>query len=254
MNFLMTDVAGLTLPAPVASINALDAIEVNAIHRTQIYNQSGKLSFEGFVPSDFQISLQTEWGPMFPSMSASEIAAQITGKSLGRIETIAQAFGGSTKAQALSAQAWQGPAYLQISLPIQIDAYTDTRKEIIDRLIAISKFTTPSESGLGMLVAPGPIPAQAISGNILGLFSSGAETYLESVSEDNIFYCRVGKFFQMHPCVVTSVVAAFNGQPEDGTGNPMSVEFNIELTSYFAVTHNDIIAWFAGGFGNAEGT
>ncbi|MGL5013337.1 MAG: hypothetical protein ACRC6V_03480 [Bacteroidales bacterium] len=250
----MTDVAGLTLPAPVASINALDAIEVDAIHRTQIFNQEGSLSFEGFVPGDFQISLQTEWGPMFPSMSASELAAQITGNPLGKIETIAQAFGGSTKAQALSAQAWQGPAYLQISLPIQIDAYADTRKEIIDRLIAISKFTTPRESNLGMLVAPGPVPAEAVAGNILGLFSAGSKTYLESISEESIIYCRVGKFFQMHPCVVTSVVAAFNGQPEDVTSNPMSVEFNIELTSYFAVTQNDIVAWFSGGFGNAEGT
>lgn len=253
MNFLVDNVTGLTLPTAVSSLlSATDLIQVNDIHKTKIYTESG-LSFEGYVPSDFQISLQTEWGPIFPSMSASELAAQVTGQPLGGIEAIAQAFGGSTKSRALSAQAWQGPAYLQISLPIQIDAYSDTKVEIINRLINISKFTTPTESDLGMLIAPGPVPALAVLGELAAGIGSEAsfKSITDNITKDQRIYCRVGKFFQMDPCVVTSVVAAFNGQPEDGTGNPMSVEFNIEISSYFAVVHSDIERWFKGGFGNA---
>lgn len=255
MNFLVKAVDGLTFPAPTMRASSKsELLHVNSIHKTWIYNQSQKLKFQGYVPADFQITLQSEWGPLFPTMSASELAGQAFNSDLGRIETIAKAAGASTKTRFLSAQAWQGPAYLQLSLPIQINAYVDTKKEVIDKLVQVSKFATPTVADTGMMVAPGPAPLAAIGVEAASLLSlNGLQAQLSKIDEDQMIYVQIGRFFRMTPCIVTNVTAAFSGQPEDVTGNPMGIDLNLELSSYYAVTHEDLLKWFAGGFGNPTG-
>ena len=241
-NYLMFDVPG-TLP----DINAgarrdkWDMVQVDSIHRTHIFNRSGTIAFQGFVPTDFQISLQSPWTPMLQSGSLAELAG------LDKLEAFSKKFGASTRTRALSAQMWQDPAYLNISLPIQITAYSDTKAEIIDKLITLAKFVSPSISPQGVLIAPGPVPmAEAIAKALQDMAGSGEGT--ASINDDQTIVCQVGRFFRMEPCVVTNVIAAFDGQPEHLTGNPLSVDFNLELTSYYAVTQEDIMEWFKGDF------
>ena len=236
-----------------------DLIQVDSIHRTHIYNQSGSLHFQGYIPTDFQINLTSNWGPIFPSMSIAELTMPGVG---GTVERVLAAAGASSKTRSLSAQLWEGPAYLEISLPIQINAYADTKAEIIDKLVAISNFVAPRVGAAGALIAPGPVPALDIAkelGNTAdGIVDTGAfgdkvseqfNKFTGDISEEQTIICQVGRFFRMTPCIVTHVVAAFNGQPEDGTSNPMAVDFNLELRSYYAVTQEDIRAWFKGNFG-----
>lgn len=255
MNFLVKSVDGLTFPPPtLRATSKSQLLNVNAIHKTWIYNQSQKLKFQGYVPADFQITLQSEWGPLFPTMSAAELAGQWTNTGLGMIETIAKAAGASTKTRFLSAQAWQGPAYLQLSLPIQINAYVDTKKEVIDKLVEVSRFATPTVTDMGIMVAPGPSPLAALGVEGASMLSlDGLQAQLGTINEDQMIYVQIGRFFRMTPCVVTSVTSAFAGQPEDGTGNPMGIDLNLELSSYYAVTHEDLSKWFAGNFGNPTG-
>lgn len=248
-NYLMFDVPG-TLP----DINAgarrdkWDMVQVDAIHRTHIFNRSGTIAFQGFVPTDFQISLQSPWSPMLQSGSIAELASSLTGKpGFAALEGAIKKFGASTRTRALSAQMWQEPAYLNISLPIQITAYSDTKTEIIDKLITLAKFVSPSISPQGMLIAPGPVPmAEAVAKALQDMAGRGDGT--SSINDDQSIVCQVGRFFRMEPCVITNVIAAFDGQPEHLTGNPLSVDFNLELTSYYAVTQEDIMEWFKGDF------
>ncbi len=240
-NYLMTNVSGLTLQSPRAAGSEL--ITVNPIHKTYIYNQTGTLAFQGYVPADFQVTLQSQWGPIFPTMSVTEaVAGSGAGADIERFAAIA---GASSKMKALSAQLWEGPAYLQLSLPIHIVAMRDTKKEVIDRLVQISNFVAPGLGDSGVLVPPGPVPAAEMFNSLAGASIP--------IAEEQIIICQVGKFFRMTPCVVTSVVAAFSGQPEDGSGNPMAVDINVELTSYYAVTRDDLQSWFKGGFGAPGG-
>lgn len=227
-------------------------IEVDPIYRTVIRNRSGTLNFSGYVPTDFQIAMSSGWQPLF-SGSMADLAGQtglIKQSSADLFSGAASLLGASSRVKAATAQAWTEPAYLQISLPIEIHAYSDTKEEVINQLIRMSKFVTPNEKGnfdgtvkFGALQPPGPAAGVAI-------LDSVADGSNFSIDDEFEIICQVGKFFRMTPCIVTNVVAALDGQMEDESGNPMGVDFNLELTSYFAVTQQDIEKWFAGGFGN----
>lgn len=255
-NYLIRDA---TLPGVNGIVHNKPAIrkgiEVDPIYRTTIRNRSGTMSFSGYIPTDFQIAMSSGWTPLF-SGSMADLAGQaglIKEGAAAAIGAAGQLAGASSRIKTMTGQAWTEPAYLQISLPIEIHAYEDTKEEIINQLIRISKLVTPKEVGggevggvsvkLGALQPPGP--AAAVS--ILQELSGGANLTIDDEFE---IICQVGKFFRMTPCVVTNVVAALNGQMEDESGNPMGVDFNLELTSYFAVTQQDIEKWFAGNFGN----
>lgn len=236
MNYLKRNVSGITVPA--ASPQQSSGIHVDAIHKTHIYNQSGTLSFQGYVPADFQITLQSQWGPMFPTMSVAETVA---GQQGAMLERAAGAAGASSKMKVLSAQMWEGPAYLELSLPIHLIALRSTKDEVIKKLQDISLFVTPGIEPSGVLVPPGPVPLGEIASQM------GVDI---NINEDQLIVCQLGKWFRMTPCIVTSVTAAVSSQPEHETGNPMTIDLNVELRSYFAVTKDDIRAWLKGGFGS----
>lgn len=252
MNYLMLDTGNLpgiknidpTKPA------TKKGIVVNDIYKTVIRNKTGTLSFSGYVPTDFQIALSSGWTPLYTG-SLADFAAQgnvISGALAGGINTAASLAGGSARIKAMTAQAWTEPAYLQLSLPIQVHAYSDTQKEVIDQMVRMSKLVTPSEKGqgagvnLGALSPPGPAAATSM------LQSIGDTNF--TIDDEFEFVVQIGKFFRMSPCIITNVVSAFDGQLEDVTGRPMGVEFNVEISSYFAVTQQDIEKWLAGNFGN----
>jgi hypothetical protein len=235
-------------PAVVKGIN------VNPIYRTSIRNRTGTLAFNGYVPTDFQIALSSGWAPIYSGTFADFMAQSgaVSGGVASGTNALAGLAGGSTRIKAMTAQSWTEPAYLQLSLPIQVHAYSDTNKEVIQQMIKISRLTTPSEKGnaadtginvnLGALSPPGP----AAASSMLQEFGNSNFT----IDDEFEFICQIGKFFRMSPCIITNVVGAFDGQLEDQTGNPLGVEFNIEVSSYFAVTQQDIQKWFAGNFGN----
>jgi hypothetical protein len=261
MSYLLMDLpANVTLPNPAAGKRVgTELVSVNPIHHSYIYTLSNSLSFTGYVPGNFQISLSAAWGPVFPSMSLAELssAAGVGGGAL--TERVAAAAGASTKLRALSALLWEGPAYLQLSLPIQINAYDNTKTEIIDKLTAMADFITPTLSTGGVMIPPGPIPAQKIieGFNVGSAGAQNAEDLANMTSvlnEEQTIVVQLGKFFRMYPCVVTNVVMGFEGQPEHETSNPLSVDFQLELQSYYAVSRDDIRAWLRGGFGIPAGT
>lgn len=252
MNYLMLDTGNLpgvknidpTKPA------TKKGIVVNDIYKTVIRNKTGTLSFSGYVPTDFQIALSSGWTPLYTG-SLADLAGQtglVSAATAAAANLAGQLAGGSARIKALTAQAWTEPAYLQLSLPIQVHAYSDTQKEVIDQMVRMSKLVTPAEKGqgagvnLGALAPPGPAAAMAM------IQSIGDTNF--TIDDEYEFVVQIGKFFRMTPCVITNVVSAFDGQLEDVTGRPMGVEFNVEISSYFAVTQQDIERWLAGNFGN----
>lgn len=256
MNYLIMDkgdlpaVRGIDPTKPAVK----KGIHVDDIYKTVIRNKTGTLSFSGYVPTDFQIALSSGWTPIF-SGSFADFLGQTgaVSQSLTNIaNTSASLAGGSARVKVMTAQSWTEPAYLQLSLPIQVHAYSDTQKEVIDQMIRIGKLVTPSEKGnaedtgvavnLGALSPPGPAAAASM------LQSLGDTNF--TIDDEFEFICQIGKFFRMSPCIVTNVVAAFDGQLEDQTGRPLGVEFNIEVSSYFAVTQQDLAKWLGGNFGN----
>lgn len=263
-NYLMPADGG-TPTAVGATRTREDIMTVDNMYRVRIYNKSGTIKFSGFVPPDFAFDLSSSWTAPFADTSIADVAGNIGGAlggvggkigaagdfvaaNAGRADKALKFAGASSMHKLASARVWGGPSYMSLNLPIFVDAYSDTRSEVVETTVSLLSLCAPSEVG-GLLVPPGPSPLKSVSMETLTLAASGggadaANAALGNILEDNeAFFVDIGNFFSMSPCVVDSVSANFDNVWEDGTGNPISVDFILQVSSYFAVTRQDLRKW-----------
>lgn len=247
-----------------------DIISVDNMYRVKIYNKSGTIKFTGFIPPDFSFSLSSQWDAPFANTTLADLAekggnalggvggspvkdaigaaGRFVGNNAGAADKALRFAGASSMHKLASARVWGGPSYLSIDLPIFVDAYSDTKTEVVDTTIALLSLCAPSEKG-GLLLPPGPSPLKSVSMETLTMAASGqgadaANAAIGNVLEDSeAFFVDIGNFFSMSPCVIDSVSANFDNVWEDGTGNPISVDFILQVSSYFAVTREDLKKW-----------
>lgn len=226
-----------------------DIMTVDNMYRVRIYNKSGTIKFTGFIPPDFSFSLASSWSAPFGDTSmanAVQNAGDAAGSRFGAgvanaANKVDQAlkFGGASSMNKLaSAKLWGGPSYLSISLPIFVDAYYDTREEVVETTVSLLSLCAPTDIGAGILVPPGPSPFKQVADAAANM--AGQTSPLDDAEA---FTVDIGNFFSMGPCVVDSVNANFDNVWEDGTGNPISVDFVLEVSSYLAVTREDLRKW-----------
>ena len=242
-----------------------DVISVDNMYRVKIYNKSGTIKFTGFIPPDFSFSLSSQWDAPFANTTLADLAekggnalasvggaagaaGQFIGNTAQAADKALRFAGASSMHKLASARVWGGPSYLSIDLPIFVDAYSDTKTEVVDTTINLLSLCAPSENG-GLLLPPGPSPLKSVSMETLTMAASGqgadaANAAIGNVLEDSeAFFVDIGNFFSMSPCVIDSVNANFDNVWEDGTGNPISVDFILQVSSYFAVTREDLRKW-----------
>ncbi|QZE58691.1 hypothetical protein pEaSNUABM28_00134 [Erwinia phage pEa_SNUABM_28] len=242
-----------------------DIISVDNMYRVKIYNKSGTIKFTGFIPPDFTFSLGSSWESPFMNTSVADVIgnagnalagvggktgaiAGFVGNNAGMADKALKFAGASSMHKLASARVWGGPSYMQVDLPIFVDAYSDTKSEVVDTTINLLSLCAPSENG-GLLLPPGPSPLKSVSMEAMTLAASGgtadaANAAMGGILEDSeAFFVDIGNFFSMSPCVVDNVSANFDNVWEDGTGNPISVDFILQVSSYFAVTREDLRKW-----------
>lgn len=216
-----------------------DIISVDNMYRVRIYNKSKSIQFAGFIPPDFTFSLASSWTAPFGDTSVLGALGDATGKGGFNAADKAMKFAGASSMTKLaSAKVWGGPSYLSIDLPIFVDAYADTRSEVVENIVNLLSLCAPTEMTGGILVPPGPSPFKQVASaaaNSVGINGS--------LDDAEAFSVDIGNFFSMGPCVVDSVSANFDNVWEDGTGNPISVDFILQVSSYLAVTREDLKKW-----------
>lgn len=237
--------------APVQPTENLgrDIMHVNDMYKVKIHNKSGTIAFTGFIPPDFSFSLASRWDSPYGGTTLNDLAQKFGSGGVKNAADIIQrgaTLGGASSFHKLfTAKKWVGPDYLQINLPIFLDAYTDTKKEVVDNIIGLLSMCAPSEKG-GILVPPGPIPInQLVDGAIATVQDTTGKTLQNPAQDEESFIVEIGNFFEMTPCVVDSVNANFDNIWEDRSGNPISVDFVLNISSYFAVTREDLLKWFS---------
>ena len=258
-NYLMPS-DGEAATTPGVARGRDDIISVDNMYRVKIYNKSGSIKFSGFIPPDFSFSLASAWSAPFGDTTMADWAEK-GGNALGGVggnrvlDAVGSAgrfignnaqsanramkfSGASTMNKMLSAKLWGGPSYLEINLPIFIDAYYDTREEVVATTVNLLGLCAPTDIGAGVLIPPGPSPFKQTTNEAAD--SVGQNTNLDDAEA---FTVDIGNFFTMGPCVVDSVNANFDNVWEDGSGNPISVDFILQVSSYFAVTREDLKKW-----------
>lgn len=235
--------AGNAAPISTQTRSRADIMSVNDMHRMKIYNKKGTIAFSGFIPPDFNISLSSNWETPFANSSMADVAGMFGGNQVGGAATDIQragkfmGFSGMNKL--LSAQVWSTPSYLMLDLPIFVDAYTDTKSEVIDSIVQMLSLVAPEEEpNTHFLLPPGPTPAKQIFSEM------GAGQGPNAIPDEEAFIVDIGKFLSVSPCVVKNVVTSLESTLEDGTGNPMACDFILQVSSYFAVSRQDIRKWF----------
>lgn len=245
-NYLMPDTGqAVVQPSDVRSRG--DVISVNDMYKLRIYNASKTIEFSGYIPPDFSISLQAAWTAPYGDTSLGEKAQEKIPGASGAINSIQRTinFGGASSIlKVMSAKRWTQPSYLQLDLPIFLDAYSDSKKEVVENLVRLLSLCAPSESAGGLLIAPGPSPFKQVANEAVNQYDRVTGQSSAEFDDPEAFTVDIGNFFSMKPAVVDSVGANFDNVFEDKTGNPISCDFVLQVTSYFAVTREDLMKWF----------
>lgn len=244
-NYLMPS-SGTSPVTPTETLSRADIISVNDMYKLRIHNKAKSIEFTGFIPPDFSFSLSSAWSAPYADTTLLDKASGLPGK-YGELANAAnkgvKLGGGSTFSKLGSAKNWSGPSYLSIDLPIFIDAYSDTKTEVVANIVQLLSLCAPNEKGT-MLIPPGPNPLKQVSQQANDSINTLTGSNMQSgIEDDESFYVEIGNFFTMSPCVVDSVTANFDNVWEDGTGNPISVDFVLSISSYFAVTREDLKKW-----------
>lgn len=240
-NYLMPDTGQATV-SPTETRSRGDVISINDMYRMRIYNTAKTIMFSGYTPPDFSMSLASSWqSPYGDTSLAEKVGEKIPG--LGGIASSANKalnFGGASSiAKIMSAKRWTQPSYFEISMPIFLDAYSDSKTEVVENLVKLLSLCAPSESVGGILIPPGPSPFKQVANEAAGIVGSDAQ-----YDDPEAFTVDIGNFFSMKPAVVDSVSVNYDNIYEDVTGNPISCDFVLQMTSYFAVTREDLQKWF----------
>lgn len=196
-----------------------------------ILRSGEKINIAAPLPENYQFELSTSYDNPFnqPLSNFASMFGNGPGQAVDAISTGAtMASGKSTINKWMSGAVWTGGSLFQITVPFVLRAYESTRSEIVDVMRDMLKLVAPSESGTGMLTAPGPNMASAF----------GATTNGDDIT------IRIGKFFVMRPCVIQSVTCDFDTQMDVDGQAPLSATITVNAISFWATTKQDLDKYF----------
>lgn len=237
------------------------------------------LNIAGNLYENFAINVSSEWETSFSqivdnALTGGATAALESMGSIGNMASQAIQASGYTNHILGSARNWGGSTHLTFDLPLRVDAWNSTTNEIMQPMKQLLKAISPGLDSTGILLPPGPNPISAITGinpgdikvgnvdQIISTANSAADAVtnknffkgglgnaeqwdakLQDMMLNKAFTLRVGTFWHMFPAIVTNVTSNFSSMFEHETGHPISVEFNIQIESYFTPTKYDIENW-----------
>lgn len=245
-------IKGSGAAAPAPSRSREDVMHVDEMYRVHIYNKAGTIKFSGYVPEDFNFSLQSSWVAPFESMGLTDASAATGRQSLatkGMIVDSALKFSGLSSMHKLAtARFWGSPSFFSIELPIFLDAYSSTEAEVLVPMLQLLCTAAPYEAA-GFLVPPGPVPSKEILNAVSSMAEDvlggmGADVNLPEFDSQEAFTVQIGTFFMMTPAVITSVTGSGDSAFEDVSGRPISADMMLTIESYFACTRQDLYKWF----------
>lgn len=242
----LTKGTGAAAPAPARARE--DVMHVDEMYRVHIYNKSGTIKFSGYVPEEFNFSLQSSWVAPFESMGLTE-AADATGRAdlstRGTAIDRAVKFAGlSTLNKLATARVWGAPSFFSLELPIFLDAYSSTESEVLLPMLQLLCMAAPYETTAQFLVPPGPQPSKEVLNAVSQMAGDYTGMALPEFNSDEAFTIQIGTFFSMSPAIISNVSGNGDSAFEDGTGRPISADMMLTVESYFACTRNDLYKWF----------
>jgi hypothetical protein len=210
--------------------------------------------------------------------------AQGLGEASQKLGAFAQFIGMNLTTQALTAQIWQGGAFINFQIPFIFQAETSAEKDVMDPIKKLLRLTMPKDptnGGGGILEAPGPHvdikKLAAASGKGIeefvskdlpqmwdsakkvyhekGLVSAGAavkdaaNNTAQRMSQAlvNSVVNNISLYigqFLYFPSVVITDVSPTFDMTLDGTGKPTRATVDVSFRTFYVPTQNDIESMF----------
>ena len=222
-------------------------------YRVMIYRRSDNdpIEFEGNLSGDFSIQSTSSWDS--PLSFVNDIVDKVlAGAGAAAFASLREGISTVVNSSGIgkniigSAKTWAGGSELSFDLTVRIDAQEDTYAELIDPMKSMLKSGLPSVRGLGSLIPPGPTALSVFKGGFKTGSAYSPKEWAAALQEkfkNEAFHVRIGSVFHMFPCIVGNVTAQLSPTFEHETGNPMYIEFTIQVTSYLTTTTQDIDNW-----------
>lgn len=229
---MATSPLNVSRPAGSNPIGRVGKVKPNIsdIYRaTLVVKRDGKnvVNMTTHLPENYQFGLSTNFDNPF-NQPISDMIGRSSGAKTSKLATGTTALTGmTTLTKWLSGSVWTGGSLFQLDIPFVLQAYEDPLKEVLMPMKKLMQIVAPSEFG-GLLRAPGP-----------HLLNNGEEGALGG----DLITVKIGKFFELTPCVITNVHESFDTQ-FDHDGNPIGAVINISVISYFTATKEDLDKWF----------
>lgn len=187
------------------------------------------------LPENYMLSLATSWDNPF-NQPLSNFASGMGGNMGKAVDVgstgVTAATGFTSLNKWLSGAVWTGGSMMKLDIPFVIQAYNNTKEEVVEKMRDLMKLVAPSEYEGQFLRAPGPYMKSPTAGGVAG---------------DEITV-NIGKFFTMTPCIIDNVTETFDTQ-FDQEGNPIGVTINVSVISFFTTTQEDLDRFFAPSLG-----
>jgi hypothetical protein len=218
----------------VAPFGGIDGGKFPEMYMAQLYAElrdGSVIDLKAPLPENYQFNLATSFDNPFnqPLSNYAGMAGNMAGVAADAGSTgMMMTSGHSTINKWMSGAVWTGGSLFQITVPFVIQAFNDTREEVVKTMRDMLKLVAPAQNAGGFLIAPGPNMASAVGG---------------STSGDKITI-RIGKFFVMQPCVIESVTCDFDTQMDAEGEAPVSATITVNAMSYFATTKEDLDDFF----------
>ena len=225
-----------SIPNPSRSapqISSIYTVQLDVIRDNKRY-----ISMDTPLPENFGFHLSSQYDrPFAKPLSEAAGGAVGLGGVAGDAESMARATTGLTTIHKfLSGAVWSSGSSLVLTIPFTIVAHDNAYLEVTDKMKKLMQLTTPSESPVGTLVAPGPHV-----GNLEALKTDGAAG-LAQLGGDEITL-RIGRFFKFTPCIINDVNVTFDSQ-FDKAGNPIAATINVTFEAFWTTTREDLDKFF----------
>lgn len=171
------------------------------------------------LEENFSYSIASNWETPF-ARSSAELAAAASGAGKpGKIiafsaEAARSAAGLNIGNKMMTAQIWQSSDPIKFSFPFTFVAVSDAKKQVRDKVAALTKCVVPYMVNSGVMRAPGP--------TLVNNGTSGRDITLQ-----------VGKFITLENCIIRSTDVQFDSMM-GADGIPMKAKVTIDIESFFA--------------------
>ena len=185
----------------------------NEYYIATIAQPSTELMFRGWVPESFNINFRSNWEPIYGSLNDISSVTTKAAQTIGAVPNLKQA----------TRLAWTGSDPIELQLTFLLDAYKHAYLDVQQPIENLLKMTLPERKS-GILYSPGPTP----------------------LSDDNVIYLRIGKFFVLDSIVITDVDVTYH-TISDIYGNYQAADVNVALRSHYTPDRGDVLSYFENG-------